>query len=181
MLETERVKHMIKRLARMDADGSWSDGLNPAQRMALEYLARANRFSRKPSDVAEFMGSTRGTISQTLKALCANGYVAETRSDTDKRSLSYELTKQGRKALTSSDLLGSTLDVLASRELQNLSDSLSIIVDQALKKNGQKAFGICKQCQHFSSRKTGGFCKLLEVPLERSETEKICVEQRSSA
>ena len=39
-----------------------------------------------------YLGTTRGTMSQTLKALENKGYVAGEPSETDKRSLSYALT-----------------------------------------------------------------------------------------
>ena len=177
MTEQEFVTHLIKRLARIDADDSWNDGVNPVQRMALEYLSRANRFSRKPSQVASFMGSTRGTISQTLKSLAAKGYIAEERSETDRRSISYTLTEQGRNAVTSSGLLGQSLAGLPATEILQLGTILRTVLDQALKQNDQRSFGVCSQCQHFTSRRPGGYCNLLGVSLSHSETEKICFEQ----
>jgi len=177
MTEQERVTHLIKRLARIDADDSWNDGVNPVQRMALEYLSRANRFSRKPSHVADFMGSTRGTISQTLKSLAAKGYIAEERSETDRRSISYTLTEQGRNAVTSSGILGRSLESLPATEILQLGNVLRAVLEQALKHNDHRSFGVCHRCQHFTSRRPGGYCNLLDVPLSPAETEKICFEQ----
>jgi predicted transcriptional regulator len=60
--------HLIDRLERLTRAGEGL-GLNPAQWEALRFLARANRFSRSPAAVADYLASTRGTVSQTLIAL----------------------------------------------------------------------------------------------------------------
>lgn len=176
MTETDLVRQLISRLARLDADAGRSEGLNPAQSMALEYLARANKFSRQPSHVAEFMGSTRGTISQTLKALRDKGLISELRSETDRRSLSYNLTQKGRRILAQSNSLRSAFKELSVNELGKLERSLQAVLNTSLRSNGLKPFGVCKTCAHFSPRTKGGFCNLLSLPLELSETEMVCVE-----
>ena len=177
MIEREFVKLLIKRLARIDGEGGWNDGLNPAQLMALEYLGRANRFSRSPSQVAEFMGSTRGTVSQTLKVLAAKGYIAEEKSETDRRSITYKLMVKGRDVVAASDVLGQSLDGFSPAELGQLSDALRTTLSRAIKDNAQRPFGICRTCQHFSPKSEGGHCTLLDVALKMSETHQICFEQ----
>ena len=176
MTDTDLVRQLILRLARLDADAGRSEGLNPAQSMALKYLARANRFSRQPSHVAEFMGSTRGTISQTLKALREKGLISELRSETDRRSLSYDLTSKGRSVLAQSKSLSSAFKGLSVQELVQLERSLQTALNTSLRISGLKPFGVCKSCKHFAPRADGGFCDLLRLPIEPSETEKICVE-----
>ena len=77
-----------------------SDGeLSPAQWMALRYFSRANSFSRNPSAFAEFQATTRGTASQAIKALEADGYlVRQTIRKADRRSVSLRLTNKGKKS-----------------------------------------------------------------------------------
>ncbi|MFN3214791.1 MAG: MarR family winged helix-turn-helix transcriptional regulator [Henriciella sp.] len=176
MTDTDLARQLISRLARLDADAGRGQGLNPAQRMALEYLARANRFSRQPSHVAEYMGSTRGTISQTLKTLREKRLISELRSETDRRSLSYDLTPKGRKVLTNSSALSRAFTDLSAKELGQLERSLQVVLNTSLRSNGFKPFGVCKTCQHFDPRGDGGFCKLLRLPLAPAETEQVCVE-----
>lgn len=72
-LEAARLIDRIERLAR---SGVPVHGLNPAQWEALRYLGRANRFSRTPAGLAAYLGSTRGTVSQTLIALEQKGFLA---------------------------------------------------------------------------------------------------------
>ncbi|MFC6657468.1 MarR family transcriptional regulator [Roseibium salinum] len=95
LTDTEIVRDLIDRLSRLIAAEEWNGPLNPSQFAALSYLARANRFSRAPSHVADYLATTRGTASQTLKALARKGLIAETRSQEDKRSIRYDVTDHG--------------------------------------------------------------------------------------
>lgn len=64
-----KAADLIERIARLMQAEEQKGPLNPAQWEALRYLAKANRFSRTPAALAEYLGSTRGTVSQTLIAL----------------------------------------------------------------------------------------------------------------
>ncbi|MDQ0313744.1 MarR family winged helix-turn-helix transcriptional regulator [Amorphus orientalis] len=164
-------------MARLDAAETWTDELNPAQLAALAYLSRANRFSRSPSQVAEYLGATRGTVSQTLKALERKGYVHETRSQSDKRSISYELTAAGADAAARRSPLSVALGRLEDSTAAELEDTLSALLSSIIRANGGRPFGVCRTCRHFRRNAEGAFCALLSVPLSASETEKICQEQ----
>ena len=61
--EAAELMDRLERLARM---GEQTGRLNPAQWEALRYLARANRFSRTPAALADYLAATRGTVSRTL-------------------------------------------------------------------------------------------------------------------
>jgi DNA-binding MarR family transcriptional regulator len=39
-------------------------------------ISRANRFSRTPAAVADYLASTRGTVSRTLASLESKGYLS---------------------------------------------------------------------------------------------------------
>lgn len=172
------VRMLIKRLARIEAGEVWSDDLNPAQRAALEYLEQANRFSRAPSHVADYLGSTRGTVSQTLKALQRKGYLTEHRSETDKRSVSFDLTDRATKALAKRDILEQILSELPASSLEDAFNSLQSTLDVALSKNKQKPFGICRSCTFFERGEQGAKCALLKIALAEDETQKICHEHK---
>ncbi len=177
MMQTEQIRALINRLARLDSAQIWDGALNPAQRAALDYLARANRFSRSPSHVADFLGSTRGTTSQTLKALMRKGFVAEERSDMDKRSISYQLTATGRMMVGTKSLLLTALEGTPEDDLSHIEASMQRLLNTAVRKNGSKPFGICRTCRHFKPVGAAGYCKLLHVALDPAETEQICHEQ----
>ena len=63
-------------------------GLRDREWMALRFLSRANRFSRTPSALASFVGTTRGTASVLIDELERLGYLERKRSSEDKRSVS---------------------------------------------------------------------------------------------
>ncbi len=94
--ETAELLLLMGRL--VQAEG-YDGELSPAQWMALRYFARANQFSRNPSAFAEFQATTRGTASQTIKALEAGGYLVRHRSAADGRSVSLRLTDKGNEAV----------------------------------------------------------------------------------
>jgi DNA-binding MarR family transcriptional regulator len=94
--ETAELLVLVGRL--VQAEG-YDGELNPAQWMALRFFARANRFSRNPSAFAEFQATTRGTATQTIKALETGGYLVRRPSKSDGRSVSLRVTGKGKKAL----------------------------------------------------------------------------------
>jgi len=177
MTQPEQIRVLINRLARLDAAETWVDALNPAQIAALEYLARANRFSRAPSHVADYLGTTRGTMSQTLKALVRKGYVSERRSESDKRSISYNLSDAGRSLAARRGDLIDVINVLPDAEMRHLGDSLSAILERHLSQNNGRAFGLCNACAYHRVTKNGANCALLSLALAPEESNQICHEQ----
>lgn len=174
------IRELINRLARLDAASAWVGDLNPTQRAVLHYLGRANRFSRSPSHVAEYLGTTRGTISQSFKSLLQKGYVTERRSAHDKRAISFELTAKGRHVAKLGGGLDQSISRLAEAEKQALQTVLTGILKTHISRNGGRAFGLCNTCMHFQPLDTGGFCRLLSEPLAPEETSLICHEQQSA-
>ena len=176
-MTTDRIRSLINRLSRLDAGADWEADLNPAQRAALDYLVRANRFSRSPSVVADYLGSTRGTVSQTLKSQARKGYLVEERSSADKRSISYRVTEAGLREAAWTGPLAEALAGIGEPDLLALANDLEGLLRRAVRAGGNKPFGICRNCLHFRPREEGGFCALLSVALEPDETHRICHEQ----
>ena len=144
----QRVAELVDRLARLTRELQFVHGLNPAQWEALRFLARANRYSRSPGALAEFLGTTKGTASQTLIALENKGYIARARSDTDRRAMHLELTAEGQTLLEQDPIL--TIEHAAGRlthEVGNpLVQGLSRLLHDLQQKNGVKEFGVCGDC-----------------------------------
>ena len=178
MTTDERIRYLINRLARLDSTDSWTSDLNPTQRAAMEYLDAANRFSRAPSHVAEFLGTTRGTMSQTLKALLRKGYVSEERSESDKRSISYALTDHGIAILRGKNILSEAFGNLSPTQSAALETLLSDGLRTALGSNNHRPFGQCSTCAFHINQRGKSFCKLLSMPLNTGDSEKICVEHQ---
>ncbi len=177
MNTSDQIRALINRLARLDAAETWEGDLNPAQIAALDYLSRANRFSCAPSHVAEYLGTTRGTMSQTLKALERKGYLSERRSESDRRSITFELTEAGMALAARKGGLLRVIDDLSAEERDDIRKGLSAILMARLAANGGRAFGICKNCTHHRTNTDGAYCALLALALAPEETGQICHEQ----
>ena len=172
---------LIDRLARLSRAGS--SELNPAQWEALRYVARSNRFSRTPAALADYLASTRGTVSQTLIALEQKGYVERLPSARDRRSIDIMLTQAGESALTRDPLLSlaSHIEAATGPQTAALVETLRGVVQSAIARNRGRAFGACQDCRYFQ-RNVGQSpsphrCALLNEPLSDGDRLAICVEQ----
>ena len=89
-------------------------GMRDREWMALRFLSRANRFSRTPSALASYVGTTRGTASFIIGELERLGYIERKRSAKDKRSVMLSVTQQGKKFLARDPVNGlvEAIDVL---------------------------------------------------------------------
>lgn len=170
------LKDLLHRFARLIAAGGWEGNLNPTQRAALLYLARANRFSRAPSHVADYLSATRGTVSQTLKALLRKGLIRERRSETDKRSFSYEPTREGIALVSADDGLSKVLAQLSSTEAADFANKLTHLISGMLEEREGRSFGVCRTCFHHETRGKAGFCNLLQVAIGEEERDQLCHE-----
>ena len=177
MSDTRALSELILRLARLELAGAWQDDLNPAQRAALAYLARANRFSRAPSQVADYLGTTRGTVSQTLKALGNKGHIAAEAAPGDRRSIRYRVTDRGRAEVALRGGLEPALTELDPDTRGALHALLDDLLGKAIQANRSRPFGLCEDCAHFRPDGPGGFCKLLSESLAPEEKRQICHEQ----
>lgn len=176
-----QLSELLERLARVRAADGWRDDLNPVQRAALAYLARANRFSRSPSQIADYLMTTRGTVSQTLKSLARRGLVKERPREADKRSITYELTPAGRTQLDGQTAIDRAIGGLSDAELYGLTASIERLLQDALRWREERTFGVCRTCWHHVPAQEGerdgrAWCRLLSVPLGVEEATQICHE-----
>ena len=171
-----RIEFLIERLGRLAQAKAWAHDLNPAQFVALEYLANANRFSRSPSHVADYLGATRGTVSQTLKALSRKGLVAQIQSETDKRSVHYEVTEAGAELLKTHNNLLPGIVHLDKKEQAHIATLLNKVLHISIRNSGGKTFGICKSCRHHDRQGERPYCRLLSLYLMDQEADLICHE-----
>lgn len=165
---------LLERLTRLLRAEGWNSGLNPAQRAALDYLARANRFSRSPSNVADYLGTTRGTASQTLQTLARRGLVRAEPDPADRRSARYRVTEAGRAAMPAPPL-AEALGGLGAPERAAFERTLMALLAGVLK--GGRSFGPCATCRH---HRPGPFCALLDLPLAPEEAGQICHEHQAA-
>jgi DNA-binding MarR family transcriptional regulator len=174
---TERVAGLAERLGRMARTRSFSGGLNPAQWDALRYLARCNRFSNSPGAVAQFLGSTKGTVSQTVTALVRKGMVDKRRRSDRPRSVELVLTERGRRMLASDPLADFEAAAVAlGRDARGLADGLSAFIDELRSLDGAASFGTCRTCRFLEAAPDRPRrCHKIGIELGEEDMGGICV------
>lgn len=181
MTNVERIYEYLTRLSRLlQSEERASEGMAPVQLEALLYLARANRYSDKPSAVAEYLDVTKGTASQTLGALERAHLIKKTADRNDGRGVRLSLTAKGRRVASARALppsLSVALQALTHREVEQLHASLHGLL-RAIQRSGRgRSFGVCHSCRHFVRQPDRGFtCGLTGEPLSTAEGEQICRE-----
>lgn len=184
--QAEKIANLIERLGRLLRSGEQSEGLNPVQWEVLRYLRWANRFSRTPGAVTQYLASTKGTVSQTIHSLEEKGLVTKESSELDRRSVCLSLTAQGERVLARDPIqrMEGMIEEL-DEDLQGAMDAgLSGLLDRLQSETGRAPFGQCQTCRYFEPNALAGVnggphrCGLLQAPLSNQERERICVEQQ---
>ncbi|TVQ55931.1 MAG: MarR family transcriptional regulator [Rhodobacteraceae bacterium] len=139
----------LGRAARSGDAETAADGMTAAQWAALRYFAQANAPSRTPSAFASFHATSRGTASQTVKALVARGLLARTRSGQDGRSVRLEPTAAGRAALAGDPMrrLVGAIEALPAGARRALSTAAARLVAMMDGARGESLFGFCPDCE----------------------------------
>lgn len=184
MPERAKIVEIVDRLSRIAHSLQFAEGLNPAQWEALRFVARANRTSCSPGALADFMGSTKGTVSQTLKALESKGLIERCRKPGDRRAVQISLTPRGAELLTK-DPLGQIHDALAAC---SEADQVRVVagIEQLLGmvQNHQDIpeFGQCLGCCYYKpeacteTNSVGCRCGVSGELFSSLELDKICVD-----
>lgn len=182
-----RIAALIERIGRLTRGVEFRAGLNPVQWETLRYLAVANRYSRRPAAVAEFLGLTRGTVSQTLLSLERKGLVGRRSHPSDGRVTMVELTRAG-SGLVARDPANAIEDAagaLAAESQRHLADGLAALLTELQRRNGFRRFGQCATCRHFRRRGAVGEpngphrCGLTLEPLSDPDSVLICREHEA--
>lgn len=172
----------LDQLLRATREIQYCEDLVPAQWEALRYLARANKYSLTPSMVADFLGTTKGTASQTLRSLESKGYIKRVQSQLDKRVTNVSPTKAGLKKL-GADPLGSILKQVDDNDSEEnilLLKSLERLLSLMKHHNNGCHFGYCPHCQNFQPNGRTGYCKISKEELADRDMIKICAKFNQS-
>lgn len=181
-MDTGAAYELLTRIGRLlqAEERTAGPGLQPVQLHALHYLGRSNRYSDRPSAVAEYLGVSKGTASQTLNVLEEAGLVAKRRDTEDKRVTHLVLTAKGRRLVTrigAQGMLGEALGQLSEKEADRLEVSLRRLLSEIQRANGRRTFGVCGTCRHLEPVSERAYrCGLTREPLAVRETELICRE-----
>ncbi len=174
----------LERLARLMRSANHGDGLNPAQWEALRFLAKANRFSNSPGALTLYLGATKGTISQTVKALERKGHVSKSIRPTEKRSVALTLTPKGLATLANDPLQALVGDIanLGGKTQRRFDKGLTELLAQEASRQQAPSFGTCRDCRFFRANisNTDGYrCMHFEQPISSAECDQICLSQQA--
>ena len=155
-------------------------GLELVQLHALRYLSLCNRYSDTSAAVADYLGLTRGTVSQTLATLERKGLLTKEGDPNDGRVSHCHLTNEGRKLVD--QLVPPKVVAKAAAALPDASattEQLTELLRHMQRANRLATFGTCESCVHFTTEAQGTFrCGLTEERLRVADSRKICREHR---
>lgn len=155
--------------------------LQPIQLSALMYLARCNHYSNTPLGVADYLGLTKGTVSQSLKVLEAKGLISKTQDARDKRSVHLQLSDQARElllALLPPEFLATGEARMGERGPQ-LEQLLGELLREVQRSADVPSFGLCATCRFHQQVDGLPFCGLTQEALAASDAGLICREHQA--
>lgn len=154
-------------------------GLQPVHLQVLDYVSRCNRYSDTPAALANYLGMTRGTVSQTVLLLERNGFVEKITDTQDKRIVHLKLSTEGEVILEKArpaNLFENANTIFSQNTFINHEDSFLNALLALQKANQSQSFGLCKTCQYFTQTTDGFTCGLTKQPLSELDSQKICQE-----
>lgn len=186
-MQLNHIYDSVERLSELLKVGSRQagaeHGLQPVQVEVLHYLSICNQFSDTPMAVTEYLGLTKGTVSQTLKVLEKKELLTKQLDENDKRMTHLRLTAKGINLVD--EIIPTAMFVNACKQLSDkkqaeIASSLKQLITTLLEANNLKTFGVCKSCRHNRKTDDGGyFCGLVEQPLSSGDIQLICREHES--
>jgi len=166
----ERLNSLYRSQTRQAAS---SEGIQPVHFEILRYLSICNHYSNTAQALVEYLGQTKGSISQSLKLMEKLAYIERQASSTDKRVSKLHLTAEGKVLYKK---ISSKLR-LDHEDTPATADLIKSILVQWQHKNGNSGFGQCKSCRYNTPLKKGKFqCGLTDEPLSKLDTLNICRE-----
>ena len=160
-------------------------GLHPVHLEVLFYLNRCNKFSDTPAAVRDFLGTTKGTTSQSITLLENKGYVIKTKDSHDKRVFHLSLTDSG-KAIAEQSMppqsLRNALEHCNDDENNTLKLQLENLLADIQIETSSTAFGLCQTCiYHLPKSQALFLCQLTQQELPTKFGELICREHQIKA
>lgn len=175
---------LLGQIARMVWFEGAKHGLRDREWMALRFLSRANRFSRTPSALASYVGTTRGTASVLIDELERLGYLERKRSAEDKRSVMLNVTPKGKKVLVRDpvNVLVDAIGALDDEGKIRFRDALRHILDQSDVAEQKQHADVCKRCIFLREDRTSAegktsteyTCRMFRAAIAEDEIELLC-------
>ncbi len=166
----ERLSSLHRSLMRKAAN---VEGLQLVHIEILQYLSICNRYSNTAQTVSEYLGQTKGSISQSLHFLAEEGLIKRVPCTKDGRVVRLYLTDKSQTALKR---IQKTIVPDFSDE-EKVINAFKSILSSWQRHEGTKGFGQCQTCRFNENLGPNRFrCNLMDESLKKSETQQICRE-----
>ncbi len=165
---------------------STAAGMPTVHWQLLNYLQAANRYSNTPQAMTDYLGLTKGTVSQSLKLLESRGWITRQGDARDRRVMRFFLTPEGA-ALIAEDPGDATWDqalaALPAADRESAAATLGRLLRGWQQGRDGLTFGVCRSCEHFrrQSGNDGQRCGLTGEPLSDADATRICREHKQPA
>ena len=183
-----RLHHIIERVANLlrneDRFQGHAFGLQPIHLQVLNYLSLCNRYSDTPAAVTDYIGQTKGTVSQSLLVLEEKGFIQKYVDQEDRRVVHLSLSRAGENVIRKTNpptLLTRAIKHLTASERETLDESLMQLLQGLQRAGDSRSFGVCRTCRFFEQKGKTFRCGLTLEPLREPETRKICREHQEVA
>lgn len=183
-MSTKQIHNYIERLSNLLRTESrqllTSHGLQPIQLEILHYLSVCNRYSNTAKGVAEYLGQTKGTVSQSIKVLERKGLITKHVDNIDKRIVHLKITSNARtllKKTVPAPLFSNAGKLIKEQSMKQMQSALKSLLMAVQKANGLKSFGVCHTCRYNQQLNNGNhLCRLTKEVLSSKEVQLICRE-----
>ncbi|KGJ91678.1 MarR family winged helix-turn-helix transcriptional regulator [Colwellia psychrerythraea] len=172
----ERLANLLRQETRLEGQ---SLGLQPIQQEALYYLSTCNRYSDTTLAVTEFLGLTKGTVSQSLKILESKSLITKLKDNKDRRITHLKVTEAGQEFLAKTcppQKFTDAITGLAGDEQSETRALLQKVLNNYQQATGRTAFGVCKYCKFNLKTSDGIRCGLTNETLSNQDIILICRE-----
>ncbi len=172
----ERIGNLLRAEARQ---ARTDPPLQPVQLEILHYLNLCNQHSDMPAAVTEYLGLTKGTVSQSLTVLEKKGYIEKKPDPADKRVIHLILTEKGKWAVETTlppELLKQGLARMLPQTRDQLLSNLETLLKAMQSARGFKPFGVCGTCYHLQKGNDSNVCQLTRLPVPAQELDLVCRE-----
>lgn len=179
----------IERLAGVLRASQWRDGdphgLHPAQRAMLELLGH-RRQGWRVGELAERLGVSPASASDTLAALEARALLRRARDPDDGRAVRIHPTRRGLAWLRRQRALGGAgerlLAALPAPDLAAFARSLQLLIQQAQAEGLASGLRTCAGCEFFRPFQGSGervhYCAFVGAPFGDGQLRVDCPEHR---
>lgn len=149
--------------------------LKLVQLEALIYFGSANRYSDTAGALAEYLGVTKGTASQTVKALERRGLVSKRADANDGRVAHVALSAEGR-AIAKRAHPAPFLENLGASGRDAAGASAKKLLRTLQAAHDFRGFGQCRTCRLHETHGASARCGLTGERLSKSDALRICRE-----